>query len=462
MILLSLSVGLTWVLAAVFAVLDGRRPLVGWLAAAGMAASFVSVVLLGVRVIQEGPVEMVAGDWPKGLGITLRADALGVAFAAISGGIILVAYVYELLSGRGSRTFPAFILFLNSGLMGIFLTGDIFNFYVFFEVSMTAAYVLTGYWGQAAQLRAAFIFAIVNLLGSVIFVIAVAALYRLTGSLDMQVVAERAGQANFAPVLMIAVAIFVAFGLKLGLFPFHFWLPTVYVGSHASITAILSGAVANIGNYGLLRFGGVILPEQLQFASPVLLVVGASSILYGALQAVARHSPKEVMSYSAIGQVGYILVALGIGGPVGFTAATLYALVNSLNKLLLFLCTGVRGPLVGTAFAVGAFSVAGVPPAAGFLGKLTVFWAALAEAGSTALSALLVALVVVGGALSLVYSFQIYQKVYMRPSEPAGKPSPAAARVLVIVVAALLVGLGLWPEPLLFISDRAGAVLAGG
>ena len=193
-------------------------------------------------------------------------------------------------------------------------------------------------------------------------------------------------------MIVVAAAIFSAFCLKLGLFPFHFWLPAVYVGSHPPVAAILSGALANIGSYGLLRFGGGILPRELALGAAAVMALGAASIVYGALQAVSRRDTSEVMAYSAIGQVGYILLALGIGGPVGFAAAVLYAVVNSLNKGVVFLAAGLRGPLVGAAFAVGAFSIAGVPPAAGFLGKIAVFEAAVAE-GSVATGAALVALI---------------------------------------------------------------------
>lgn len=459
MILLSLSFGISWVLGAALALADGRRPTAGWLAVAGMGASLVCVGLLTARVLTEGPVWTVAGGWPPGVGITLRADALGAVFALVSTGVVFLALVHEVLAGVRSRTFPALVLLLNAGLCGVFLTGDIFNFYVFFEIAMTAAYALTGYREQDYQIRAAFIFAVVNLIGSVIFLIAVAGMYHLTGSLDMETVARRMAGAEPASTAVISVAVFVAFGLKLGLFPFHFWLPAVYVGSHPPVAAILSGALANIGSYGLLRFGGEILPGFSGLGALVLLVLGSASILYGALQAVSRRLPAEVMAYSAIGQAGYILIAIGVGGTVGYAAATLYSLTNALNKGLLFTATGLRGPWVGASFAVGAFSVAGVPPAAGFLGKLALFRAAL-EAGGVFWSTVLTSLVFAGGALSFVYCFQVYQRAYMVPDD--AKPDGAAQRALLAVLAGLVLLLGLWPEPLAAASSAAASALPAG
>ncbi len=394
------------------------------------------------------------------MGITLRADALGVTFAALSLGVILVSLAYEVADGVRSRTFPALVCFMAAGLSGLFLTGDIFNFYVFFEISMASAFVLTSYREKDYQVRAAFIFAIINLLGSVVFLIAVAALYHVTGSLDMETVASRIESVEPSSVITIAAAILVAFSLKLGLFPFHFWLPAVYVGSHAPVAAILSGALANIGSYGLLRFGAGILPEELELGTTVVLILGTASIIYGAHQAVARRATTEVLAYSAIGQAGYILIAIGIGGPVGYAAAVIYALVNGLNKTLLFLAAGTRGPLVGAAFAVGAFSVVGVPPAAGFLGKLALFKASIAME-SVVWGAVLVTLIFLGGVLSFVYAFQVYQRVYWA-REPEGKPSAAATRALVLALAVLALALGVWPEPLIVLGEGAAAVLSGG
>jgi multicomponent Na+:H+ antiporter subunit D len=460
--LLALPVGIPWVFAAVLALLDGRKWWVGLLSAVGLGVGFFFLILLAIGVLQEGSVEMTAGGWPEGIGITLRADALGVTFALVSVGVVLVSLLFELSLGVRWRTFPALVLLVAAGLVGLFLTSDAFNFYVFFEISMTASFVLASYREQDYQVRAAFIFAIVNLLGSVVFLVGIAALYSITGSLDMQTITERTDLLEPRSVIAIAAVIFAAFFLKLGLFPFHFWLPAVYVGSHAPVAAILSGALANIGAYGLLRFGAGILPRELEIGSAAVMAIGAASIIYGSLQAISRRDTSEVLAYSAIGQAGYIILALGVGGPVGYAAAVLYAVINSLNKAVLFLAAGLRGPLVGAAFAVGAFSVAGVPPAAGYLGKLAVFRTGAALQSPTA-SIALVTLVFLGSALSFLYSFQVYQRRFLAPKEgEIGKPSPKAARLLVGAVAVLVLLAGLWPEPLLLLSERAASVLQSG
>ena len=451
---LVLALIIPWAAGIVLALLDGRRRPVGWLAVLALAANLVALVVLAVSVLGDGPVVITTGDWPAGVGITLRADALGVLFALLSSVALLAATAHEVLDGVRERVFPGLVVLLAAGLTGVFLTGDLFNFYVFFELAMTAAYILSTYGGTRRELGAALVFTTVNLLGTFVFLLSVAGLYHVTGTLDMTLEGARMEEVDANAGVLIAVGFFVAFSVKLGLFPFHFWLPTVYTGARPAVAAILSGGLANIGAYGLLRFGAELLPNELALAATALIVIGCASILYGGLLAVSRRTASEMLAYSAIGQVGYVLVAIGIGGPVGFGAAVLYTIVNALNKTLLFLTAEMRGALVGAAFALGALSVAGVPPAAGFVGKLELFRAAAGDP-------VLIALVFLGGALSFVYAFQIYQFDFWR-GERTGPRSGWPQQAVVAALALLVLAAGLWPEPLLALSHDAAAVLTGG
>jgi multicomponent Na+:H+ antiporter subunit D len=451
---LSVALLIPWASGIVLVLLDGRRRAVGWVAVAVLAANLAILVGLAASVASGGPVSATTGNWPAGLGITLRADALGVLFAPLSSLALLAAMVHEVLEGVRERVFPGLVVLLGAGLTGVFLTGDLFNFYVFFELSMAAAYVLATYGGTRRELGAALVFTSVNLLGTFVFVLSVAGVYHVTGTLQMAEIAARFDEVNANAAILIAVGFFIAFGVKLGLFPFHFWLPTVYTGARPAVAAILSGGLANIGAYGVLRFGAELLPRELELAATALIVIGCASILYGGALAISRRTAAETLAYSAIGQVGYILVAIGVGGPVGFAAAVAYTIVNALNKTLLFLTVEMRGALVAAAFALGAFSVAGVPPAAGFVGKLELFRAA---AGSPALLVLFFA----GGALSFVYVFQIYQYDFWR-GERTGSRSSRPQQALIGVLALLVLAAGAWPEPLLALSRDAARVLVGG
>jgi multicomponent Na+:H+ antiporter subunit D len=453
-VIVSLVVLVPWVAGVVAVALDGRRRGVGWGSVAVLAVTLALLVVLLAQVLTGPAREVRTGGWPLGVGIVLHVDVLGATFAVLSVLVLLAATAHEVLAGVRERVFPGLVLLLAGGLTGLFLTGDVFNFYVFFELAMTASYALTTYGGKRRQLRAALVFTAVNLLGSFIFLLSVAGTYRVTGHLAMGEVAERMPGVDPNAAILVAAGFFIAFSVKLGLFPFHFWLPTVYAGARPAVAAILSGAVANIGAYGLLRFGPGLFPAELRLVATALVVLGAMSLIYGAVLAVSRGDVAESLAYSAIGQVGYVLVALGVGGAVGLTAAVLYSAVNALNKTLLFLSVEIRGALVAAAFAVGALSVAGVPPAAGFVGKLEMF-----RAGIVVGSVPLVVLLVVGSALSLVYMFQIYQRRFWRADPSSAPESPLALRLLTVMVAVLVLAAGLWPEPLLAISGRAAAAL---
>jgi multicomponent Na+:H+ antiporter subunit D len=452
--LLALPLAIPWFGAVLLAPFDGRRARTGWIAVGLLVAQLAAMGALALDVLDRGARLSVAGGWPAGVGILVRADSLGVTFATLSIAVLLAALLFEVMGGVESRSFPALVLFLSAGLTGLFLTGDAFNFYVFFEISMIAAYILSSYGEEARQLRAAANFAVVNLLGSVLFLISIASLYHVTGRLDMPGIAQRMPVVESSPAILTATLIFVAFSIKLGLFPFHFWLATVYTGTRPAVAAILSGALANIGSYGLLRFGGELLPRELEEGSWALFVLGTCSIVYGALQAISRRPISEVLAYSSIGQAGYIILALGLGGQIGFEAVVLFAVANSLSKALLFLSEHLRGWMMGAIFAIGAFSVAGIPPAGGFIAKAAIFRAALDER-----SAWLAGLLLAAGALSLVYVMQLYVRHFWAAVPDAAPASPARTRALVGTLAASLLAIGLWPQPLLHVSQQAAAVL---
>jgi multicomponent Na+:H+ antiporter subunit D len=450
-----------WLAGLALALADGRKRGVGLAGAVALGGGVIATALLTRAVLEQGPLEATGGGWPAGIGIRLRADALGVTFALTAAVILFVAYLYELVGGIEIRSFPALTMFLATGLTGLFITGDAFNFYVFFEIAMVASYILTAYGDERRQLRAAVIFAVVNLLGSIMFLVGIVSLYHVTGTLDMTSIAARMLLVEETPTVIAGTLLLVALGVKLGLFPFHSWLPAVYTGVHPSVAAMLSGALASIGAYGLLRFGAAMLPREIAIASPALIALGIASIFYGAIQATSRHDTAAVIAYSAIGQVGYIMIAVAIGGAIGYAAAIVFTVINSLNKTLLFLAADQTNRYAGIAFAIGGLSVAGIPPALGFWNKAAVLRATL-TAEAEPMRVLLAAVVIIGGGMSLLYMFQSYGRAFWHaPRDP--KDAVAGVRTGLTVAGALLVlALGIWPEPLLALSDQAAAVLLRG
>lgn len=443
-----LPLGVAFAAALALTLLDGRRRWVGVLAIALHGATLAALVLVATHAA-DGAAETVTGGWPAGLGIRLRADGLGLVFAVLAAVVLLLALADEVALGIRSRWFPALVAFLLVGLTGVFLTADAFNFYVFFEITMAASFALGSYGATARRLRAAWVFAAVNLVGSAFFLVGVGALYHLTGTLDFPQIAARAAAVEPGSLALVGAIFLAAFGLKLGLFPFHAWAPAVYRGTDPAVAAVLAGAVANVGSYGLLRFGVEVLPATVATGAPVLLVLGGLSALYGGVLARNRRQLGETLAYSSIAQAGFVLAAIAVGGEAGVAAAITVAIASSLAKAALFLLTTRRGALGAVAFAAAACSVAGLPPTAGFLAKLQLFRAAILAGNAP-----LLAVVAGASALSFLYMFQAFQRHVWAAAGADGEER--RPRAVPVILALGIVALGAWPEPLL----RAGAAVA--
>lgn len=457
-----LPLAIPWFAAALLALLDGRRLWVAGLGLLSLGATLLASLSLAQAVFAGDTIQVTTGGWPAGIGINLRADSLGVFFLVLADGLLLLALLYETLRKIHDRTFPAVLLFLTAGMNGLFLTGDAFNFYVFFEVSMTAAFVLAAYGPERQSTRNAFVFIVVNLLGSTFFLLGVVALYRVTGTLNMPSIGLWVEEVEPISIILISTVIFVAFSLKLGLFPFHFWLPPVYNSVQPVVAAVLAGVLANIGSYGLLRFGAGILTEEVAFGAPALFFLGVASAVFGAVLAVNRKTVRLTLAYSSVSQAGYVLIGLAIGGPEGLIAAVLMSTINALDKTLLFLADGIHGRWVGPAFVLGAFSVAGLPPAAGFFAKAALFRTTL-----FANRPFVLALLLFSAALAFLYMFRAYQRRFWPPASgvplagiPAGEgESPLPLQLAVLLLALAIIGLGLWPELLLWMGTQAATAL---
>jgi multicomponent Na+:H+ antiporter subunit D len=448
---------LCWAAGACFGFLDGRRQGVGVAAAVALAAFLELDLWVLVRVSGGETLELVTGGWPAGLGIRLRADLLAALFASVSTLVLLAVLVHELLEDVHHRAFPALLLFLATGLHGLFFTGDAFNFYVFFELSMVSSFALASYGRERAELRATFTFVVVNLIGSVVFLAAVASLYHATGSLDLRDIASdsRRGEQS---LLLFGTLLFTAFLLKLGLFPFHYWVPVVYRDTRPAIAAALAGALANIGSYGIVRFGAAALRPELDSARWALLALGAVSALYGMLVALHRSVAGEIVAYASVAHAGYLLLALGIGGPDGNAALVLLVLSGSLDKSALFLTLDLPGGGGRFAAFAGAASLAGIPLTLGFLGKLELLRAAL----SHELAAVLVPVLVTASALSIAVVFRAWHLLPGGYAGGAHAPRRTLRSAAALSLAAALIVLALGAGPLRALVGIAVEPLTGG
>jgi multicomponent Na+:H+ antiporter subunit D len=405
-------------------------------------------------------VTIAAGGWPVPLGIALRADMLSRIMLVLTGTIFSVAAVYHLgQSLRGAAptrnpvyplSFPLLLLALN----GIFITGDFFNFYVFFELVAVSSYLLVSL-GKHAPLEAAWKYSAQSVLGSICLLIGVVSLYGKTGALEMIEVSSRLGE----PAYWSAPFFLVAFLLKGAIFPFHFWQPDAHAAATTTGSVLLAGLLIKVGIYGLLRFWPLLMGGELL---DLFLVLGAASILFGAVAAWSQPDAKRMLGFSSISQLGFVLLGLGWGTVGALAAAILYLISHSLAKALLFMATGAladrvgstrfaelagtgRGtPVLSAAYLIGGMSLVGLPPTLGFFAKI-----GLLGEGVAAQEWSWVALAGIGSLMTAGYVLKAFQRLFWEEGgKLAERPSPLMLTAVILgmtlVLLGFFVGEGLW------------------
>lgn len=443
-----------WLAGAALLPFDGRTRWASALAAVVVFAAFVADAGALWRLLstEQRIWDTITGDWPQGIGIRLRVDGISLFFATVCTGILAAVMLHETIAGIESRLFPALLLLLAAGLQGAFFTADLFNFYVFFELSVVSSFALAAYGYGAAQIRATFLYIVLNLLGSVLFLMGVAAAYHITGTLDLQQIASVSPQARGLLVLPASL-LFAALILKLGLFPFHGWIPVLYSHARPAVVAALAGALANLAAYGLLRFGFTAFAGARREAVLLLLLLGSAAIIYGALLAAYRRRPAEIAAYSSIMHAGQVVVAIGIGGRAGVVAALLIVLAGSFDKATMFLALDAPGRSRRIGSLVAAASTAGFPPTLGFIAKVFLVYAAV----SNPTHHWVVAVIILGAIVELGAVFRFW-RLLQEPVIPPLRSSGIAVATLAVV--SLLAGV--LPGPIAAIAWEIGGELAGG
>ncbi len=405
-------------------------------------------------------VAIVAGGWPVPLGIALRADMLSRIMLVLTGTIFSMAAVYHLgQTLRGATptrntvyplSFPLLLLALN----GIFLTGDFFNFYVFFELVAVSSYLLVSL-GKHAPLEAAWKYSAQSVLGSICLLIGIVSLYGKTGALEMIEVSQRLGE----PAYWSAPFFLVAFLLKGAIFPFHFWQPDAHAAATTTGSMLLAGLLIKVGIYGLLRFWPLLMGGELL---DLFLVLGAASLIFGAVAAWNQPDAKRMLGFSSISQLGFVLMAMGWGTIGALGAAILYLISHSLAKALLFMATGAlsdrvgstrfaelagagrRTPLLSAAYLVGAMSLIGLPPTLGFFAKI-----GLLGEGVAAQEWSWVALAGLGSLMTAGYCLKAFQQLFWEDGAPlTERPTPlmvtAVSLGMTLVMLGIFAGEPIW------------------
>ncbi|MBH0237104.1 Na+/H+ antiporter subunit D [Methylobrevis albus] len=491
--LVILPVLIPMVAGAIGLVTRWRSGLQWHLALGALSLTLVVDVMLLIRVATEGPIVMAMGRWLPPFGISFTADALGATFAVTAAVVALVATFYARdsfnVSERRYGIFP-FLLLLMAGVSGAFLTGDLFNLYVWFEVLLISSFGMLVMGSEKAQIDGTIKYAFLNLVATTLFLIAIGLLYGVLGTLNMADIVGAAQRApSSAPLIAIACLFFFAFAMKAGAFPVNAWLPASYHTPRIVVSALFAGLLTKVGVYALLRVLVMLLPRQADAFSGLVAVIAALTMVLGALGALAQSDFRRMLGYLIISGIGSMLVGVALATEAALTGAIVYAVHSMLTMTALYLIAGVMAarvdgsfdlrrlgglygasPLLAGLFLVLGLSVAGLPPFSGFWPKLVLVDASLA-AGSRMLAFAILAT----GFLTTLAVGRVWLYAFWRGGPegtadgtrtvlgPAGDTAAADRRgtallLPVLVLAAAIVGLGLWPAPL---YDFAGVAARG-
>lgn len=427
------------------------------------------------------------GAWQAPFGITFVADLLSAAMVLITGVMAVAVLVYYSADSRERKSsfFHPLYHGLLLGVVGSFLTGDIFNLYVWFEIMLISSFGLLVLQRTPEQLDAGVKYTILNLVATSVLLMSVGFLYGLTGTLNMADLARTIPSlSNQGLVITLSVLFLLAFGSKAAAFPLFFWLPASYPAANAPVVAIFAALLTKVGVYALLRIITLLFSDNLLVLGSIVGALAMLTMITGVLGAASHFDIRRILSFHIISQIGYMLIGLAIATPLAIAGSILYIIHHIIVKANLFLIAGVinrtggsfhlkslgglyrSAPLLAGLFLIPAMSLAGIPPLSGFWAKFVVIQASLAEGHSTIA---LVALVV--GLLTLYSMIKIWNEAFWkapadthRPLESAWQQMSAGRRWMMLLpivsLAAITLTIGLNVEPFLEYSIRAGDQLS--
>lgn len=407
-----------------------------------IVGSIVALVLSAVLfafTLREGIGVVQAGNWPAPFGISFVSDTLSSSLVLLTSLAGLAVTLFSAGSVTGPRLkfgyFPVFHILLM-GLSGAFLTGDLFNLYVWFEVIIICSFVLITLGTERKQLEGAVKYFTLNMLASIIFLTAIAIIYGLTGSLNLADISLQIEKIeNKFLVEIAAVLFFVGFGIKSAVFPLYFWLPASYHTPPDAVSAIFAGLLTKVGVYAYIRIFTLIFPGD-GFIRALLVTAAILTILSGALGALIQNNLRKVFSYLIVCHIGFMIVGIGLGTETAYAGTVSYLIHDIVVKTNLFLVAGLifriagtvslrdigglyaRYPWISLLVAVPLFSLVGIPPLSGFWPKISLFGAATETGSYWVLGAL-----IFGSVLTLIIVAKVWAAAVWK--EPSGKALPA-------------------------------------
>lgn len=441
------------------------------------ATSTVSIVLL-IRVQSNEILRLDMGGWKPPFGILFVADSFAlllVIAATIVTGICMIHAFTSIGKQREKMFFYPFVLFLLTGVNGSFLTGDLFNLFVCFEVMLVASYVLLALGNNKRQLSASVIYVAVNVLSSWFFLVAIAYLYRIVGTLNMAHIAVRIEEMGQTPILTVISIIFLlVFALKAGLF-LYFWLPRSYSAPPTAIAALFAALLTKVGIYAIFRTFTLMFYHEPAITHTIIGWMAAITIIGGCIGAVAYSDLRQIIAYNVVIAVGFILAGLAIATDASMTGSVYYLMHDMLAKALLFLIIGTviqitrttrmdkmsgligNYPMLGWLFFIVMLTLAGFPPFSGFIGKFLMAQGALASENYVLL------IILIGSGICVLYSLlRIFMSCFWGEtiqSETELLPVKKNWIFACLILAFFVVGLGLFSDKIAPYAKDAVEVL---
>lgn len=431
-----------------------------FVAGVGSLVSLGNVLFLAHKVKTEGIIVLQVGGWEAPFGISLVADMTS-AIMLVAANIVVTSVIFYSFNGIGEERekfyYYSFCFFLLTGVSGAFLTGDIFNLFVFFEVFLMSSYGLIVLGGTKVQLRESMKYIIFNVLSSAIFVATLGLLYSVMGTLNMADLAVKVREAEQVGIInTIAILLFVVFATKAALFPLYFWLPGAYSSPPTPVAALFGGLLTKVGIYSIIRVFTIIFGANIGFTHELFLWVAGFTMILGVLGAVGSMDAKKILAYTIITGVAFMIMGLGIYTQVSLAGVIYYMFHDMVIKAALFLLVGamvgVAGtsnlakmggliknhPLMGWLFLAAAMALVGVPPLSGFVGKLLLVQGGLSAGNYWIVGISLVTSLLILFAITKIFLYGFWgEQKLSRDEEKAttkGLLMPAAFLILISVV----------------------------
>ncbi len=434
-----------------------RKPALAWLFTFIVSlATFAIAVALFQQASGGEQIAYHMGDWEPPWGIEYRIDRLNALVLLLVSGLAALAVAYarasvaeEVSRDRQVLFYTAFLLCL-AGLLGITITGDAFNVFVFLEISSLSTYTLISFGRDRRALTSAFQYLIMGTIGATMLLIGIGLIYMMTGTLNMADLAERLPAVSDTKTVRAAFA-FVVIGLsiKLALFPVHIWLPNAYGFAPSVLTVFLAGTATKVALYALIRFVFTIFGTDFAFGQMplqyILLTMAVLAVFSGSLYAIFQPSVKHALAYSSVAQIGYMVIGVGLFSVAGLAAGVMHLFNHAIMKGCLFMAVGCvylrtggvtieafRGlgrtmPWTMAAFVIGGLGLIGMPLTSGFISKWYLVLAALDHGWG---GAVIVATVMAGSLLAVAYIWRVVEAAYFQPPE-GDAPSEAPLGLLV-------------------------------